>query len=359
MPTPAAPKDSTARSWTIIILASLAASGWGVAWWRGSVSTDQRMTLETVTNSPADVRALEDRLRALEFENLSLKNQAADKETPAPAPEANDAGGGRGGRDFGGPGFGGGMGGRDFGRNFAERMKTDPAFAQMVQSEATRRVEEKYASLIKQMRLNPEQAKQLVGLLASRELAQNTAWANARENGINPRDGAAMAAFTKSLLNPINDAIKGVLGDQGYTQMTQWESNAPYREQVQRLENRLAVSGQELQPYQRDAMVQVLANAQTQAQVQRPGRNADPAQWQQYFDARQAAAANTVVRAQSVLSTQQAQDFADLLNTQVNNEKVRYQAMQAEIAARQARQAAEQQQQQQGGATTTNGPGRN
>lgn len=342
MPTPKAPASSKPISWTVITLSFLAAAGWAVAWWRGSVASDQKLVLESVTTPTVDLRSLEDRIRALEFENNSLRAQVINRESSEPMGSATDDAGGRrveGGEAQRGPGGPGGGGGAE---RFLNRLQNDPAFSQMLTAEATRRMEERYAGFIRDMRMPPDQARQFISLMAAREVARNTAWATARANGIDPRDRAAMSAYTDQLLEPINQSINSLLGEQGVKQMQAWETAAPFREQVQRLENRLTISGQPLQPFQRDALTQVLSSAQQPES--RPSRNAGAEEWNAYFQSREAAIQNTIVRAQSVLSTQQVQELADLMNNQLNTERVRVE-MQREAAAREAQRRAQREQQ--------------
>jgi hypothetical protein len=67
-------------------------------------------------------------------------------------------------------------------------------------------------------------------------------------------------------------------------------------------------------------------------------RSNDPEAWQTYFSEREATLRNTVLRAQTVLNAQQANELADILQTQLRAEQLRYEARQASRAQAQSRE---------------------
>jgi hypothetical protein len=100
----------------------------------------------------------------------------------------------------------------------------------------------------------------LTQLLAERQSAIQDVFMAARDQGINPRDDPdGFHQLVTDAEAPINDSIKSLLGDTGYSQLNNYEQTMPQRNVVNTLQQRLSYTDSPLSSSQADQLVQILA----------------------------------------------------------------------------------------------------
>lgn len=279
---------------------------------------------------------LRDRIRSLEFENSTLRNQLADARDGGLA----DAAPVEGGPPAGMPGREGGRGGppgewRERAQQFfLNALRNDPDMALLARLDRQREVDQRFSDFFRMARLTPEQTEEVRALLTTRELARRTAPLAAREAGVDPDDPAAMQAFLSQTMDPINTALQQELGAAGWQQLQSYETTLPHRDTVNQLAQRLSYSGAPLADTQRESLAQVLATAPVVPN--RPSRRAPVEEWNAYFQQVSAANAATVAQARSVLNTQQAEAFAAQRAEELQRQQLRVTVAQNMRAAREA-----------------------
>lgn len=118
----------------------------------------------------------------------------------------------------------------------------------------------RYADLFKSLNLPPDQLEQLKTLLVDRQSAPLDVLSVANAQGINalssPEEIRNLARDTQA---KVDGDIKGLLGEQGFTQYQGYEQTLPQRAVADQLAQRLSYTSTPLTPDQREQMVQVLA----------------------------------------------------------------------------------------------------
>ena len=217
------------------------------------------------------------RAPSLEVKQTEIKTSAAPapalvdrpSETPAPAPVAAEAveaapAGAPGDRQ-GGPG---GNRGARFGAAMAELMK-DPEFAAALKLDQEARIDNRYATLFKQLNLPPEQLAALKSLLAERENANRDVWASAAAQGLNPRDNRdELRQLTADLQAEVDENIKATLGENVLGAIENYNNTAPQRNVVNDFNQKLAITGASLSDSQSQQLTSIIAET-----AQTSGRN--------------------------------------------------------------------------------------
>lgn len=118
----------------------------------------------------------------------------------------------------------------------------------------------RYADLFKRLGLTPAQLDQFKNLLVEKTTAAADVLMAAREQGINPRrDRDAVQQLVADSQADIDESIRALLGESGFTQFKQYEQTMPQRAVVDQLEQRLSYSSTPLSSEQGDALVRLLA----------------------------------------------------------------------------------------------------
>lgn len=255
------PLVSPARN-TLIIVLALTAIGTGVLAWR---QYEELVGLRAAALDPSERADLQKRIADLTKENRDLQDQlmaahgvAADEsdgaEAPAdrPAETAKEPDNRRGSRGRG-----------NFGQQFAayRELMAKPEVQALLTNEQKGMLDARYAALFKNLNLPPEQLDKLKTLLLDRQNVFQDVLSAARDQGIDPReDRDAFRKLVTDAQNSINDNIKSLLGDSGYSQFTNYEQTMPQRNIVNALQQRLTYTDSPLTSSQADQLVQILAS---------------------------------------------------------------------------------------------------
>ena len=156
-------------------------------------------------------------------------------------------------------------------------LMAKPEVQALMNSQQKAAVEARYAALFKSLNLAPEQTEKLKSILADRQTTMQDVFMAARDQGIDPRtDRAAFQKLMEVARTDINNSIKSVVGESGFTQFETYEKTLPQRNVVNQLQQRLSYSDTPLSSTQADQLVQILA-ANTPPPAVRPAANSGAA----------------------------------------------------------------------------------
>ncbi|HEY1109733.1 MAG TPA: hypothetical protein VGE76_13890 [Opitutaceae bacterium] len=248
---------------TLIAVLALATVGGAVLAWK------QYGELVELRASALDRTAREDfqkRIADLEKQNRELQDRLASRSRRGPGGEAGlagagDEGEGPGGRGPGGPGGPRGRFGDPRQADAAMReLMAKPEVQALMAQQQKAAVESRYAALFKSLNLSPEQAEKLKTLLADRMNTGRDVAEAARAQGIDPReDRETFAKLLADAQTTLDNSIKSVISDQGYSQLQAYEQTMPQRNLVEQFQRQLAYSETPLTTQQAEQLVQIMA----------------------------------------------------------------------------------------------------
>jgi hypothetical protein len=260
---------SSAKTYVILLLAATTVGGALLAWRQYRELVDLRAAAMN-----RDERAdLQKRVWDLEKQNRDLQSRVAargetvDGEKPAEGERP-----GRGGR-------GGDRGAEIRGRGpemqqavAIRELMNKPEVQAMLNLQQKAAIDGRYAALFKNLNLSSEQVEKLKTLLAERTNTVQDVMSAARDQGINPRENPeGMRKLIADAQNEINSAIKGVIGEQGFAQLSTYEQTLPQRNLVNDLQQRLSYTNTPLTSTQAEQLVQILAANQPPRQPNAAG----------------------------------------------------------------------------------------
>lgn len=260
---------STAKNSLIALLALTTVGGAVLGWYQYKELLDLRASSALTANERAD---LQKKIWELQKSNRELNDQLA-AERAGHTENADEA---IAGAEKQAPGEEGPRGPRNFrgrGQQFAamRELMQKPEVQAIVNSAEKAVVDARYAALFRSLNLTPDQAQKLTALLVDKQNALQDVYAAAREQGINPRtDPDGFKKLVADAQSTINDSIKSLIGDQGMSQLTNYEQTMPQRNLVNVLQQRLSATDAPLTPSQADQLVQILAS---NAPAQQPAAN--------------------------------------------------------------------------------------
>lgn len=204
------------------------------------------------------------RIADLEKQNRELQDRlAASRTRRGPGGEAGPGGTGEGGEGPGPGGPGGPRGRFGDGRGPDAAMRelmAKPEVQALMAQQQKAAVEGRYAALFKNLNLTPEQAEKLKTLLADRMNTGRDVAEAARAQGIDPRENReTFAKLLSDAQTTLDNSIKSVIGEQGYSQLQAYEQTMPQRNVVEQLQRQLAYSDSPLTTQQSEQLVQILA----------------------------------------------------------------------------------------------------
>lgn len=121
-------------------------------------------------------------------------------------------------------------------------------------------VERQYAALFRNLNLTPEQAERLKSIIADRPITLQDARNIAREQGLDQRsDPDGFRLLMERTRNDIDNSIKAVIGEAGFTQLRTYEQTMPQRALANDLQQRLSYGSAPLTSDQTEQLVQILA----------------------------------------------------------------------------------------------------
>src|SRR5687768_7108524 len=151
--------------------------------------------------------------------------------------------------------------------NAIRELMSKPDVQAMVSLQHKAAIETRYAPLFKNLNLPADQIEKLKALLADRSTTMQDVMVAAREQGLNPRDNPeGFKKVVADAQNQINDGIKSVIGEQGFSQLSNYEQTIPQRNVVNELQQRLSYTSTPLTSAQAEQMVQILASNTPQRQ---------------------------------------------------------------------------------------------
>ena len=272
---------NSAKNYVIALLAVTTVGGSLLAWRQYGELVEMRAAAMN-----RDERAdLQKRVWDLEKRNRELQDQLAvvralpGEGEPAGAVTEGERGSGERGNRMEGRGRGDP---RDRGAvalqqaNAIRELMNKPEVQAMLGVQQRAAIEQRYATLFKNLNLPSDQIDKLTALLAERSTTMQDVMAAARDQGINPRENPG--AFRKMIAdaqNQVNQGIKATIGEAGFAQLTNYEQTLPQRNVVNDLQQRLSYTNAPLTPAQSEQLVQILAT-NAPARQDRPANAASP-----------------------------------------------------------------------------------
>jgi outer membrane lipoprotein SlyB len=250
------------QSYFIVVLALTTLGGAGIAWNQHR----ELIELRAAAMIPDERAEWQKRAWDLESRNRQLQDELAALQARADGDGAGVAAGPEAGPAEPGRGRGGLRGGRGPNNpqqqlNAMRELANKPEVQALVRVQQKAAIDARYAALFRNLNLPPDQLDRLKNLLAERQTTNQDVLAAAREQGLNPRsDPEGFRKLIADAQNEINNGIKSIVGDSGFTQLQTYEQTLPQRNVVNELQQRLSYSDTPLTAAQADQLVQILAS---------------------------------------------------------------------------------------------------
>ena len=266
------PAVKSLKNYLIAVLALVVISGATLCWQQYS----ELVELRAAAMNKSERADLQKRVWELEKLNKQMRDRFASSrpgaDDPADRPPPDGAPPpGRPGR--------GGPGGNPLQQFGALRdVMAKPEVQALISSQQKAVVDSRYAALFKNLNLTPDQSEKLKTILADRQTTMADVMAAARDQGINPRtDPDAFQKLQEVAKNDINNSIKAVIGESGFTQFESYEQTLPQRNVVEQLQRRLSYTDTPLTSQQSEQLVTILATTSpTPTTTTQPGANLGP-----------------------------------------------------------------------------------
>lgn len=129
----------------------------------------------------------------------------------------------------------------------------------MMRSQMAMGLKMQYGGLARDLKLDPKVADQVLGLLGDRQMALSEMTFAAMKNGI--LDDAAtkeISAKSDAMTKEYNEKLKAVLGEQGATQLKDYERTLGDRMMLNMHEQQFTAAGSPLEQTQRDGLLQIM-----------------------------------------------------------------------------------------------------
>jgi hypothetical protein len=195
----------------------------------------------------SDAELAKENIARLTAERDAALARAKDSATAAASPGAPGA-----------PKPGADTGGKGMMEGFAKMFSTEEG-KKMMRAQMSMAMKMQYGALAKDLKLDPKVADQVLGLLADRQSALSEAAFGAMKNGT--LDEAAtkeMAEKSTALKQEYDEKLKAVLGDEGMTQLKDYERTLGDRMMLAMHEQQFAAAGSALEQSQRDGLLQIM-----------------------------------------------------------------------------------------------------
>jgi hypothetical protein len=156
------------------------------------------------------------------------------------------------------------------------KMFTDPEMKKSMRVQQMMGIRMMYADLAKELGLSPQDAEQLMEILADRQMDLTSASMTALESGDPAAQGSGVADATKRY----EEQLKAVLGEEKYKQMQTYETSMGDRWMMQQWDGQFAASGSPLEQRQKDQLLAVMQDERKKAppSALTSGNTNDPAQ---------------------------------------------------------------------------------
>ena len=241
------------KAWLILVLAVTTTGGGWLAWRQRTELAE----LRAAAMQRSERADLQKRVWDLEKSNRELRERATDANAEALTTNRGQA-----------PVEAVARGSTRNLRNEAEQQQLDamrgllnkPEVLAMLGVQQKAAIDARYAPLFKNLNLSADQVEKLKSLLAERTTTMLDVLSVARDQGVDPRDNpAGFRQLVANAQNEINQSIRGVIGDQGFAQLSTFEQTLPQRSLVNELQQRLSYTNTPLTGAQAEQLVQILA----------------------------------------------------------------------------------------------------
>lgn len=144
----------------------------------------------------------------------------------------------------------------------------NPGIQKMMSTGMKNSLDQRYASLFRQLKLSPAALDKLKDLLVEKQMSAMDAMRVAQANGMmaNP---AEMAGVMNKVQGEVDESIHSLLGDQGFQHFQDYNQNMASYALLDQLERRLSFTNVPLEASQAEAMLQVFKTTTQPSQIER------------------------------------------------------------------------------------------
>jgi hypothetical protein len=151
----------------------------------------------------------------------------------------------------------GGPGGGGF-KEMAKMFQTEEG-KKMMKSQMSMITKMQYRDLAGFLKLSPQESEQVMALLEDRQTAiAGDPWAVMADGELDLKKMEELDARTKATKAEYDQKLKGLLGDEKFKQMEEYDKGAGARMMLSQLEQSLGASGTNLQAEQRNQLLQIM-----------------------------------------------------------------------------------------------------
>jgi hypothetical protein len=155
------------------------------------------------------------------------------------------------------------------------KVFNDPKSRDAMRAQQAAAVTMMYASLGKELGLAPDVARQVLAILGDRQ-ADMAAQGMAMMSG-DKKDLDALGKETAKTREAYDDQLKGILGDDGFKKLGDYEKTIGDRFALDQIQRQLSASGTALEPAQSQGLLSIMKEERARSDVASP-MSADPAQ---------------------------------------------------------------------------------
>ena len=149
-------------------------------------------------------------------------------------------------------------GGKGMMEGFAKMFSTEEG-KKMMRAQMSMAMKMQYGTLAKDLKLDPKAADQVLSLLADRQAALSEATFGAMKNGaLDDAAGKEIGTKAGALQKEYDEKLKTVLGEEGMTQLKDYERTLGDRMMLTMHEQQFATAGSPLEQTQRDGLLQIM-----------------------------------------------------------------------------------------------------
>jgi hypothetical protein len=270
---------------------------------------------ELVDEGAAELRKLKETTRSqkIAIEQLETRNKELSSNPTPETPKAVGQGGAEGSGEQGG-----------FMKGLA-KMFTDPKMKDTMRAQQSMAMNMAYGDLARELGLAPDEARQVLALLADRQMELASRGMKAMEKGgTDPATLAAVGKETEAAKKAYDEQIKAILGDDRYKKFQDYEKTIGERFAMDQFQRQLSAGGTPLEGTQSKSLLDIMKQerARTPASPFDPGKTDVAAQtkalqsdealnsWmqtQQDFNRRVLERARTVLSPDQILALEAAQ----------------------------------------------------
>jgi hypothetical protein len=217
---------------------------------------------EEINSSTSELRKLKETAKS---QKVAIQQLEKINQEMAHGPAANSANSAE-------PDARGGEGSGGFMKNFA-KMFSDPKMRESMRAQQAAGIQMIYGDLARELGLSPDEARQVLGLLADRQMEITEQGMKVMGNGNRKEAVEAMAKASQEAKNGYEEQIKGVLGDQRYAKFEDYEKSLGERMAMDQYQKQLSATGTPLDATQSQGLLAIMK--EERARTANPSSN-DP-----------------------------------------------------------------------------------